>query len=97
MESLPFWELEPHNELVVDGRAFCLAKPGHVYALYLPTGGNVTITLVPNIKYHIAWWNPANGKDGRFQYTKTLGGGPQRLTSPSEGDWALRIIRKAAR
>ena len=97
MESMPFWEMHPHNELVVDGRAFCLAKPGRAYALYLPTGGGVTVSLAPNVAYEAAWWNPSNGKDGRFQNSKTpISGGPQRLTSPSDGDWALRIVRKGA-
>jgi hypothetical protein len=95
MESLPFWEMQPHNELVTDGRAFCFAKPGHVYALYLPTGGSITISLEPNGTYEVAWWNPANGRDGDFQGKKTITGGLQRLIAPSDGDWALRINREA--
>jgi hypothetical protein len=54
MESLPFWEMEPHNELVEDGHAFCLAKPGAFYGLYLPTGGSVTVNLPPNSPTAIA-------------------------------------------
>jgi hypothetical protein len=96
MESLPFWEMQPHNELVSDGRAFCLAKPGHAYALYLPTGGSVTVSLTPNTSYEVAWWNPANGNNGDFQKAETVLGGSQRLTAPGDGDWALRITRKAA-
>jgi hypothetical protein len=95
MESVPFWEMQPHNDLVKDGSAFCLAKPGQAYALYLPTGGSVTVSLAPDVRYEVAWWNPANGKDGRFQDRETVAGGPQRLTAPSDGDWAVRIIRRA--
>ena len=96
MESLPFWEMQPHNELVLDGHAFCLARPGHVYALYLPTGGSIRVSLTPHVTYEVAWWNPANGKDGGFQANKrSIPGGSQRLTAPSDGDWALRIVRKA--
>ncbi len=40
-----------NNELVGEGRAFCLAKPGHVYALYLPDGGNISVSLSPNLTY----------------------------------------------
>ncbi len=100
MESMPFWEMEPHNELVKNGelakagRAFCLAKPGYVYAIYLPSGGSITVTLAPNGRYDLAWWNPANGKDGEFTSRQTISGGPQRLTAPGSGDWALRIVRQ---
>ena len=97
MESLPFWEMQPHNELVVDGRAFCLAKPGHVYALYLPAGGSITMSLAANVGYDVAWWNPANGKDGSFEDKGQTTGGVQRFTAPGGGDWALRITRSQSR
>ena len=94
MESLPFWEMNPHNELVTEGRAFCLAKPGQAYAMYLPTGGRVTVTLVPESTYSAAWWNPANNKNGQYQNQQIIRGGRQRLTAPGSGDWALRILRQ---
>jgi hypothetical protein len=31
METLPFWEMEPRNDLVKSGKAICLAKPGQAY------------------------------------------------------------------
>lgn len=96
MQSLPFWEMQPLNEVVKEGSAFCLAKPGRAYALYLPTGGSVAVDLASNVTYEAAWWNPANGKDGSFQEKTTVAGGLQHLTAPSDGDWALRIISKAA-
>lgn len=97
MESLPFWEMQPANELVREGRAFCLAKPGRVYALYLPTGGSVAVRLESNQKYDAAWWNPSNGKNGSFQDRSVISGGLQHLTAPSDGDWALRITAKVTR
>jgi hypothetical protein len=93
MESLPFWEMNPHDEIIESGTAFCLAKPGEVYALYLPTGGNVTVRLPGDGCFEIAWWNPANGQDGRFQHQANVNGGLCRFTSPASGDWALRILR----
>ena len=97
MQTLPFWEMQPHNELVEDGRAFCLAKPGDVYAFYLPTGGNVTVKLPSNTKYDAAWWNPSNGKDGKLEARQTIQGGSQQLTAPGSNDWALRIVRRSPR
>ena len=91
MESLPFWQMESHDEVVKEGKAFCLAKPGEVYALYLPTGGSVTVSLPANKSFDIAWWNPANGQDGSFQDGGQVNGGLRRFTPPTAGDWALRI------
>ena len=93
MESLPFWEMESHDEIIKSGTAFCLAKPGEVYALYLPMGGSVTVNLPANGNFEIAWWNPANGQDGRFQNQARVKGGTRRFTPPADGDWALRILR----
>ncbi len=97
MESLPFWEMQPHNDLVKDGKAFCLEKPGQAYALYLPTGGDVTLSLPAGGAYDAAWWNPANGKDGKFVDRRVIQGGSTRLIAPGKGDWALRIVRRARR
>ena len=95
MESLPFWEMQPHNDLVKSGRALCLARPGAAYALYLPEGGKVEVELEGG-EYTIEWWNPANSRDGRFQDRRTLGGGRTELTAPGAGDWAVRIVTTKA-
>jgi hypothetical protein len=93
MESLPFWQMQPHNELVRSGTAFCLARPGEVYALYLPSGGDVTVDLAPGANYESAWWRPTNGRGGQFESTGHMGGGQQILRSPGQGDWAVRIAK----
>jgi hypothetical protein len=91
MESLPFWEMDPHNEFVLGGQAFCLAKPDEIFAFYLPTGGTITIDLAPDTTYEVAWWNPGNGQDGSFQNITHISGGRQNLHAPADGDWAVRI------
>lgn len=93
MESLPFWEMESHDELIKSGTAFCLAKPSEVYTLYLPSGGDVTVNLPPNRSFESAWWNPTNGRKGSFQNRARVNGGIQRFSAPADGDWALRITR----
>jgi hypothetical protein len=92
MESLPFWEMAPHNELVVEGEAFCLARPGAVYALYLPAGGKVTVRLAGDGEYRAEWWNPANGRDGEFEALQRMDGGLVELVAPGDGDWAVRLF-----
>jgi len=93
MESLPFWEMEPRNDLVTAGNAFCLAAPGQAYALYLPQGGTVIVQLAPNAEYTAAWWNPTNSRNGRFQDPTRISGGRQQFPAPTNADWALRILR----
>ncbi len=92
MESIPFWEMTPCNELVKTGQAFCLAKPGACYALYLPHGGTVTVELASGRTYETSWWQPDSGYDGRFQPSMRIEGGRQQFTAPAAGDWALRIV-----
>jgi hypothetical protein len=93
MEAVPFWEMQPHNELVKSGHAFCLAKPGDIYALYLPAGGSVSIELPGDDEYQFAWWNPSNEIRGQFEHTGQTKGGRQSFPSPSANDWALRIVK----
>lgn len=95
MESLPFASMQPSNELVASGTAFCLASPGEAYALYLPSGGTVRVDLTAGKTYRYDWWNPANGKDGAFQGGALVDGGSRSFTAPGGGDWALRIVAES--
>ena len=92
MESLPFWEMEPSNELVKAGTAYGLAKPGVAYALYLPSGGTVQVALTEGATYNYAWWKASNDRNGNFQNEGSVSGGEQFFTAPSSGDWVLRIV-----
>jgi len=94
MESLRFWEMESHDELIKSGTAFCLANPGGQYALYLPNGGTVKAELSTGVTYDYSWWKATNGKNGSFQDAGVCGGGQQIFTAPGNGDWALRIVKK---
>ena len=92
MESLPFHKMHPANFLVRKGNAFCLARPGEVYALYLPEGGMVEIDLTAGNRYDVEWFNP-RGLREPWRRGAGVAGGTQILTSPGEGDWAVRITR----
>ncbi len=94
MEGLPVERMFPANHVVVAGEAFCLARPGEVYALYLPAGGRVEVSLVPGNTYRARWFDPRAG--GRaWSGEAVLEGGRQALTAPDERDWAVRIDRIA--
>jgi hypothetical protein len=58
---LPFWEMEPDNDLVggvKDGRA--LAKGDQLLAVQLPSGGDASVKL-GNGNYAVRWYNPRTG------------------------------------
>ena len=92
MESLPFWKMTPANEIVQGGKAFCLAKHGESYALYLPEGGEVDVQLPAGRDFLVTWWNPAQGRAGKFSHESRVRGGRQKLAAPAVGDWAGRIV-----
>ncbi len=100
MEHFEFVAMEPRNDLITDGRAFCLAEPGKQYAVYVVDDDepDFTIKLQSGTKYELSWWNPENGPDGVFEGTQEIDGGTQTLTLPSRagklGDWAVRIVAK---
>jgi hypothetical protein len=93
MESLPFHAMQPRNDLIKSGTGLCLAREGRAYAVYLPQGGAIEIDLPRGALYESAWWNPDNGFDGKFQHKQLVTGGRRSFKAPSQGDWALRIVR----
>jgi hypothetical protein len=58
--SFEWWKTEPHDELADNG-AYCLAKQGELYAVYLPNGGDVTLTLTLG-RYEAAWFSAFTGE-----------------------------------
>ena len=73
--SFEWWKTEPHDELVNNG-AYCLAKPGEIYAVYRPLHpmcgnpehfgyesdcGDVTIKLEPGV-YEASWFSATTGE-----------------------------------
>lgn len=69
---------------------------GQAYAIYLPVGGRVSVDWPVGGTYEVAWWDPANGIDGRFQNQRVVKGGPLTLEAPNNSDWAVRIVRRSA-
>ncbi len=104
LAHLPFWEMQPADELVLDesqnfGGGECFAKPGEVYAIYLPSGNNLAkIDLSgegPQSQFTRRWFNP---RSGRFEGKRKLlsGGSIASLGSPPgqvPQDWVILIER----
>jgi len=89
-ESLPYRLMQSRNDLVDNG-AFCLAKPGEVYLVYLPHGGETSLRVESAAhSYKVTWFDPRTGK--RRSQAK-VSGEKIALSSPSSNDWAATIRR----
>jgi hypothetical protein len=93
---LPFHEMRPDNDLTANAADYCFAKPGQVYAIYLPDGGSTELRLGEGT-YSVHWYNPRSGGDllrGSVRQitgpgSKSIGKAPQ-----DEGkDWTV-LVRK---
>jgi hypothetical protein len=99
-QRVPFWEMRNANALVDnpanDDRRFCLARPGEVYVVYLPTGGTVSLNLTGTTRsYRVTWFNPRTG--GPLQngpVARVEGGGWVELGMPPaepDEDWVVLV------
>lgn len=70
--------------------AICLAEPGVVYALYLPSPMQMTVKLAGANSYRARWFNPRTGHWIKLPEEAT---GPQWTSPkpPGDGDWALLL------
>ena len=87
LTSFEWWKLEPHDELVDNG-AYCLAKLGEVYAVYLPKGGKVTVKLEPGT-YDATWFNANTGE--RVPLPSAVSPAWTSADAPGWLDWALLL------
>ena len=87
--SFEWWKTEPHDELVNNGN-YCLAKPGEIYAVYLPRGGNVTVRLQPG-RYQATWWNPSTGEKTALPPVNVTASSWISPPAPGSNDWALLL------
>ncbi len=88
--SFEWWKTDPHDELVDHG-AYCLAKPGEIYAIYLPKGGKVTVQLQPGT-YDAIWFSPLSGE--KITLPAEQGPGWTSPEAPDKNDWALLLQKK---
>lgn len=97
---LPFHEMRHDDALTPDPKDYVFAKPGEVYAVYLPGGGPVEIDLSAAAgEFEVKWYDPRYGGpllDGAVG--KVTGGGRRSLGGPpreTSSDWAVLIRRPA--
>jgi hypothetical protein len=108
-QHLPFWEMEPDDDLVRGacddyGGPECFAKPGEVYAVYLPCGTNntnhggppeINLTAAADATFVLRWYDPRTGKFADATHTlnggawRSLGHTPDGAGNPN--DWVALI------
>ena len=96
---LPFADMEPVDGLTLEDTTRVLARPGEIYAVYLPNGDSTTLNLEAYAdSFNVKWYNPREG--GPLQsgtIDRIVGPGEQFLGRPPadpEDDWVL-LIRRA--
>lgn len=93
---LPFTEMVPANDLTGRADDYVFAREGEAYAIYLPQGGNVSLSL-PAGDYGVRWFSPREG--GALQtgsVASVEGGGSRGLGQPPEEpgqDWVALVTR----
>jgi hypothetical protein len=90
--SFDWWDTEPHDELVNEGN-YCLARPGKLYAVYLPRAGRARMRLAPG-RYEGAWWEAATGKRIVLPAVDVTEASWTSPPAPGLGDWALLLRRR---
>ncbi len=59
-DHLPFWEMQGHDELLSNKKAFCFAKKNEIYVVYLPKGESTDLEI-GNGAFIIAFFDPKGG------------------------------------
>ncbi len=96
-QKIPLGKMANADELVGnpthDNSAYCLAQPGQLYLVYLPSGRAATLDLTAVAgKFSVAWFNPRTG--GALQPGAEIkAGAPAALTAPDANDW-LAVVRR---
>lgn len=94
---LPFWEMQPSDELTTDSESFCFSKPDEVYVVYLHPGKETTsLNLGDSGKsFSIKWYDPRNGGDLMEGSVKSVNAnGTVALGNPpqdNDKDWVVLV------
>jgi len=88
--SFEWWKTDPHDELV-NHEAYCLAKPGEIYAVYLPKGGDVSSKREPGSN-EARWYNVCTGEPAPL--TRVEGPAWTSPQAPGWLDWALLLQKR---
>ena len=94
---IPFWEMNPADDLTSDTSSYCLASTDKVYAVYRQRGGNsINLNLGESGKqFSVSWFDPRNGGELQSGTVPSVAAtGTVSLGSPptdEHEDWVILI------
>jgi len=87
--------MQPHNEVLRQGRGYCLARPGAEYVVYVNSGGTVEIDVEgPADAYNVDLTCPRTGKS--HQVVAEVSDSRLRVDFPDNDDWLVHLTKDAA-
>lgn len=96
---LPFWDMQPADNILSHNDAYALKKEGEVYAVYLERGNRSTTVDLAQGNYTIKWYNPRSGGNLlNGSVTTVTGGNNKSIGNPpnnNSNDW-VALIRSQA-
>lgn len=96
-QHIPFWKMEPADELTSDNQSFCLSSPDEIYVVLVPIGLETTsIDLEASInEFSVHWYDPRNGGElQKGSIDSVIGGGIISVGKPPsnpEMDWIVLL------
>ena len=89
LETLPFAEMSPCNDLLSGGfGSICYGRAGSAFAIYLKKGGMISVDLSGvGGSLSVNWFNPRTGEE--TSDGSTSGGKTELFTAPDGQDWVL--------
>ena len=95
VKAYPLEEMESRDELLHVKDAWCLAREGKLYLVYLPRASNARLDLTGSGAYQLQWFNPREGGDLQQGSAASLEGGRNRSLgqppSDPEKDWVAVV------
>ena len=86
-------EMTPRNDVILNGKGYCLAAPSSRYVVYIQSGVEATLQLDhAAAAFDVTATNARTGETGRLK-TSTIERELQ-LELPDEEDWVLVVVRK---
>ncbi len=97
-QHVPFWSMECQDELLNSTSAYCLAKTGETYLIYLRNGGTIALDLsAAAVEFAVQWFDTRNG--GELIGGDIVSGGSTVTLGPppsaASEDWAVLLTRQA--
>ena len=99
-EHVPFWNMQPADDLTADTASYCLAQAGEAYLVYLPASTKTTSLNLDgsNNSFSVQWYDPRQGGELQHGSVKEVKGGASvglgMPPSESDQDWAVLLQKR---